>query len=164
MGISVQNSQRNDTPPESSAPQPGHLPPGCLPKREVSLCSRRGELRTPPPAWRSQFDSLPLRWLPLLAEEALFPSPGVLMHGATLLLEKEASPACKASPHPAACHHAQLPRGAPLETSGRESENFAGLMGYTEKFGWSFWCARLGGGQLHLETPTPQAPRRANSM
>lgn len=45
--------------PDSSAPQPGHLLPGCLPKREVSLCSRRGELRTPPPAWRSQ--CFPLR-------------------------------------------------------------------------------------------------------
>lgn len=132
-------------PPESSAPQPGHLLPGCLPKREVSLCSRRGELRTPPPAWQSQFGSLPPRWLSLLAEEASFPSPRVLMHGATLLSEKEAWPACGASPNPAAHHHAQLSGGAPLETSGRESEHFAGLTGYMEKFGRSFWCARLGG-------------------
>lgn len=102
MGISVQNSQRNDTPPESSASQPSHLLPGCLPKREVSLCSRRGELRTPPPAWRSRFGSLPPQWLPLLAEEAPFPLPGLSMHGATLLLEKEAWPARGANPRPAA--------------------------------------------------------------
>lgn len=114
------------------------------------------------PCLASQFVSLPLWWVPLLTEGAPFPLPRVLMQGATLLLEKEAWPAHRASPHPAAHHHAQLPAGAPLETSGRESKNFAGLTAYMEKLGWSFWCAYLG--QLHLETPAPQAPCRANSM
>lgn len=130
--ISVQNSQRNDTPPKSSAPQPGHLPPGCLPKRDVSLCSRREDPRPPPPTWQSQFGGLPLPCLPLLAEEAPFPSPGLLTHGAVLHCQKK-----KLGQH--ARHRAQLPRGAPLETSRSEGENFRRLMGYTEKFGWSFW-------------------------
>lgn len=117
--------------PDSSAPQPGHLLPGCLPKREVSLCSRRGELRTPPPAWRSQC-------FPLRKGEAPFPSPGLSTRGVMLCCQKEKLGQC-------ARHRAQLPRGAPLETSGREGENFTELTGYMEKFGWSFWCARLGG-------------------
>lgn len=157
MGISVQNSRRNYTPPESPVLQLSHLPTSSL--SEEGGFSRKWELSTPSSTQPSQSSSLPLLGLVLLPK-APFPLPGVLLHWAMLCCQKDSVDSVWSEPL-SQCIHASC-RAA---------------FGHCQRIEWTFHRADVIQRKINLEllvssagrrylppwTPAPQEPCRANS-
>lgn len=135
MGISVQNSRRNYTPPESPAPQPDHLPTGCLPEEGgFSALRGRGAGDSSPPA-------IPVQQPVSVACPAL---RGTLLtpQGFAVLGHALKSEASAWSKPPTWCLHAS-PR-ASFGGRWKRVKTPRGWRDTSEKIVQSFWWALLG--------------------